>query len=78
MQPTRQKFTPVAAETTGAWDPAAQRCIRGLARKQSMRLGEALGPVAKLLWRRLSGAVAKGTAKMLLRGFEEPLGGGGS
>ena len=72
----RQKFTPVAAETTGAWGPAAQRCIRGLARKQSMRLGEALGPVARRLWRRLSAAVAKGTARMLLRGFGEALGGG--
>ena len=71
-----QKFTPVAAETTGAWGPAAQRCIRGLARKQSMRLGEELGPVAKRLWRRLSGAVAKGTARMLLRGFAEVVVGG--
>ena len=72
------KFTPVAAETTGAWGPAAQRCIRGLARKQSMRLGEALGPVAKRLWRRLSAAVALGTARMLLRGFGDALGGGAS
>ena len=51
-----QKFTPGAAETTETWGPAAQRCVRGLAHKQSMRLGEALGTVARRLWWRLSAA----------------------
>ena len=63
------RFTAVAVETTGCWGPEAQKCIRGLARKQSMRLGLDLPTVSKQLWRRLSGAVAKGVARMLLRAF---------
>ena len=34
-----------------------------------MRLGEDLAVVSKRLWRRLSSAVVKGVARMLLRGF---------
>ena len=68
------RLTAVAVETTGCWGPEAQKCIRGLARKHSMRLGVDLPTVSKQLWRRLSSAVAKGVARMMLRGFSERLG----
>ena len=67
------KFTPVAVETTGAWGPVAQKSARALARKQAMRSGEALADTARKLWRRLASSVAKGVARMLLRGCGDGL-----
>ena len=67
----------VGCETTGAWGPEAKKCIRQLARRQCMRSGEDLAATSKKLWRRLSGAVAKGVGRMLVRGFGPGAGGGG-
>ena len=72
----RWTLTAVAVETTGCWGPEAKKCNRRLARKQSMHSGVDLATVSKQLWRRLSSAVAKGVARMLLRGFQAGPGGG--
>ena len=48
------KFIPVCAETTGAWGPGAQRCVRGLVKRRSMRVGEPVSESARLVWRRLA------------------------
>jgi len=69
----RWRFTPVGAETTGAWGPEGQKLVRALVRLQSMRCGEAFTVVAARVWRRLSTAVAKGAAQMLLLAFTGPV-----
>ena len=62
-------FMPVCAETTGAWGPQAQKHIRKIIFRHSMRAGIPLSDVASATWRRLSVAVAKGVACMLLRAY---------
>ena len=68
-------FSPACAETTGAWGPSGQRCVRGLIRKLSMKNGEPLADTAAAVWRRLATSVAKGTSQMLLRAYPELFGG---
>ena len=63
------RLTAVAVETRGCWGQEAQKCLWGLAWKQSMRLGVALASASKPLWRRLSSSVVKGVARLLLREF---------
>ena len=70
------RFSPVCAETTGAWGPGAQRCVRGLVKRRSMRTGEPVAESALIVWRRLASAVAKGSALMLLRAYPNCFGGG--
>jgi hypothetical protein len=69
------RFSAVCAETTGAWGPGAQRCVRSLIKLRSMRRGESVAEAASSVWRRLSSAVAKGSAAMLQRAFPEAFGG---
>ena len=71
------RFTPACTECTGAWGPGAQKCVRALVRRQSMRSGEPLAATAGAVWRRLATAVAKGAAQMLLRAFHGSSCGGG-
>ena len=59
----------MGVETTGAWDPSAQKLVRTLVRRQSMRTGLPVVDVAGAVWRRLGLAVAKGVGQMLLRGY---------
>ena len=71
------RFSPVCAETTGAWGPGAQRFIRGLVRKQGRRTRVPMAEAAASVWRRLNSAVMKGTAQMLVRAYPEVFGAGG-
>ena len=66
------RFIPVAAETTGGWGPEAQQFVWALIRKQSMRSGRPVREVAAEVWPRLSSAVAKGVAQMLLHAHGAP------
>ena len=72
------RFAPVCAECTGGWGPGAQKCVRALIRRQSMRSGEPVAVTAGAVWRRLTTAVAKGAAQMLLRAFPGSFGGAGA
>ena len=62
-------FTPVAVEVTGAWGPSAQKFVRMLISRQSMRTGAACGTTAAAVWGRLGAVVAKGVATMLTRTY---------
>jgi hypothetical protein len=68
------RFHPVCVETTGAWGPGAQKHVRAIIRRQSMRSGEGVGATASAVWGRLATAVAKGAAQMLLRAFPSTFG----
>ena len=63
------KLTPVCVETTGTWGPSAQRFVRGLVRRQSMKAGTEVADTARAIWGRLSASTAKGIAVMLVRAY---------
>ena len=42
---------PVAAETTGAWGPSAQKLVRRIARFESMRSGTHVHELSSFIWR---------------------------
>ena len=65
------RFTPVCVETTGAWGPEAQRLVRALVRRQSMRLWTPVEAAVGAVWRSLTAEVAKWTAQMLVRAYQD-------
>ena len=58
---------PVAAETTGAWGPSAQKLVRRIARFESMRSGTHVHELSLFICRQLSFTIIGQVGKQLHR-----------
>ena len=61
------RFVAFVAESTGAWNQAAQRLVRQAVRAHALRTGEDSAAVATSMWITLSRALAQTVARQLVR-----------
>jgi hypothetical protein len=60
-------FVAFVAETTGAWNQAAQRFVRKVARAHALRTGVDQKSISSALWMKLSRSVARAVGRQLVR-----------